>query len=149
MIVFQFFCNQSSYSFFSPFHSGALRCVPLTVVTEGAEFDPRDPLFQSALHDLTMSGFRAEDSFELMQAQDAEATITNYVRAPEARERLKRLDGKHTSIYPKYALDKAEQWKGDPKYELHEAYLNKKMETGTPFVTFVIDPRLDDPVTVS
>lgn len=123
--------------------------MPLTVVNEGSEFDPRDPLFQSALHELTLSGFRAEDSFELMHAQDAEATIADYVRAPEARERLKRLDGKHTSIYPKFAQDKAEQWKGDPKYELNEAYVTKKMATGKPFVTYTIDSRLEDPVTVS
>lgn len=137
--------------FFLPFsiYSGVLGCVPLIAVNDGSHFNPYDAVFKSALHDLTLEAFHINDSFDLIEAQEVEATIADYVRRPDVEPRMLKFDRKTFSIYPKYAQDKAAAWTGDPELELHKEYIEQKMATSRPFAAFCIDPRLTDPQTVS
>lgn len=127
-----------------------LRRGPAFMILDGEDLDPNEEMFEGALQHLAATSFNSDLAYELIQSQEVECNIYNYVNLTNAHKRMKKFEQlKPDAIYPKIAHDMAEHWVGDAVLKLDEDYCRKRAENMAPCMVTLVDPRIMNPKTVS
>lgn len=116
---------------------------------DGADLDPNEPLFEGALKHLAETCFNSDDAYELMRSQGVESNVYNFMNLTGAPQRIKKLEKKQFTTYPKIAHDIADHWDGNPVLKLDEEYCQRRAENAAPCTATLTDPRVLNPKTVS